>query len=219
MASEQNEPPRSGEFGNRAGAFSIVPRTSADLVNPGETFEIELYVSGYGEIGPAKLAFYPSPDVFDIGKSSIRFDIGVTDGRGTWGGQQTNVDPVGTALDLSGGQQKTGWPAPTLFFDLPESVARGGRLPQLVTETKQQYAPIHITLAVKRRTRPGLRFCRFQFTYFNGEQWCTTSEAITFTVRNFYQRNEGLVWSLGIIATLLGIALALKEIVGWFMVR
>jgi hypothetical protein len=190
--------PRKGKNADKNGSYSMAVRVSSAVVDPGETLEIEIYFCGYGEIGPSKFIVYPSVNVFHPESSKIYFGIQKIGEKLFWGGQSTSIGNTGQNIDLTAGMMNKGWQNPTLFFDSMERPA-----PQLSTEMNltlpdgARFAPVQLKLVVQRNARPGPHSVQFVFSYFNGESWQTSNETVNFTIRNFYQRNEGLVWFLG----------------------
>ena len=188
--------PRTGTSANERGCYTLMYRINNTTVDPGDTLEIELYVSGYGRIDTSKLCFYPSTGLFDVKNSYVRFGVTrAADGAITFGGHEAQPGEAGSTLDLSGGIKIENWLRSTLYWDCAE-----GELPQIMTETKQRHAPVHMYLVTRRDIAPGSHFMQMTFTYFNGVEWSASSIHVEFVVRNFYQRNEGLVWVLGAVA-------------------
>lgn len=185
---------------------------SNPVINPGEQLNIEVYISGYGEIRGSKLVFYVSPEAVDENKSTYTCEIEKKGNLFVFGGKQKGLGDVGNTIDFCGGLRLDNWDHPTFFFDNPLN-PQHGRTPQISTEAKLESAPIDIRLKTRRKLRPGPHEIQFVFSYFNGSSWATSTARALFTVRNLYQRHEGLVWGIGLIAALTGIILAFKDII------
>jgi len=63
--------PRNGENAEKAGAYEQCLKLITPVIHPGDIIEIEQYFTGYGEISGAKIAFYPSSEIFDRDNSHI----------------------------------------------------------------------------------------------------------------------------------------------------
>jgi len=212
MDRKSGKSPREFQFADKFGNYGLVARTSSDIMDPGETLVIELYISGYGSIESSKLIFYPSPGVVDSDDkdSYVLFGIHGKKGLGVWGAQRHQLHPDGNAIGFTGGAYKSEWKSPSIFFDINET--------QISTEKKLGgFAPIHINLKTKRKARAGTHSIQFLFTYFDGSNWQTSSNTVQFTIRNFFQRYDRLFLTLGAFATGLAIIIALKTIISWFI--
>jgi hypothetical protein len=52
-------------FPDSEGSWAVVPRGVCRTVEPGQAFEIRIYICGWGVPSWTKLAFYPPPELFD----------------------------------------------------------------------------------------------------------------------------------------------------------
>lgn len=176
----------------KAGAYDIVVRTSKSIVNPGDRVYFEIYISGYGRIANACVGIYPSWSIFNIKDSKVS----VGDGAGV------PMDPLAVIINI--GNES--------FFD-----ARGEY--QISTECRtplpSSKAPINLDMKVDRKATPGTHFVQFAFKYFNGESWNIRTSTTSISIRNFYQRNETLVWLVGGIAAFLSILTSIYPVIKW----
>jgi len=174
------------EFGPRPGTYELVTRISHPIVDPGGKLHGEVYLSGYGKIEAAKVALYSSPDVFVSNRSIVR----IADG------EAIKADPLAVVVSLNKAS----------FFDTDGEY-------QISTECSiKDNAPINFEYAISKEARPGLQSIKVVLTYFDGETWKSSSKDIDFTIRNFYQRNEALVWWLGIPSLILTIIASLVQL-------
>lgn len=187
--------PRQGEFADKPGRYEPAIRLQKPVINPGDTLEVEVFITGYGNIGPAKLAFYPSPGTFVERDSRGRISLELVDGVPTWAGPHGMVGDTGVMVTMQEGLQGEGWSAPTLFFD-----TTAGRPPQIMTETKHLNAPFTFSLVTRPRVSPGTYLLQFYLTYFNGIKWCVSSQQTSFTIRTLLQRHEVAVAVVASIA-------------------
>jgi hypothetical protein len=193
--------PRMGDFADRPGRYEPAIRVLRPVINPGETLEVELFITGYGEIGRAKLTFYPSPDTFVERDSRLQFNLEKKEGLIVWAGPHRMFSEVGVVISLSGGYKDTRWQESTLFFDCSAASP-----PQIITETKQINAPFTFSLVTRDHVAPGTYLLQFYLTYFNGTEWCMSSQQASFTIRSLLQRHEtavAVVASLAAAATII----------------
>jgi hypothetical protein len=200
-------PPLAQEFGSKPGAYDLAIRVSQPIVDPGGSLQVEVYISGYGVIQAAKVAYYPSPEVVDYDKSKMifgpkRYD----DHNGGWGGDTVQLsDPsysTGGVATLSGGMAQPNnpqWQNQTWFFDGKENQVLNY---QISTEVKDPRgtSPLYLDLAVSRSAKPGPQSIQFVLTYFDGQTWKTASKNADFTIRNIYQRHEIFIAVVGLVA-------------------
>lgn len=192
--------PLSRAFSLKPGSYSLAILVSDPIVDPGGRLQIEVYISGYGVIQAAKVAFYPSPNVFNIDKSTVWHSLKTyEDGKMGWGAEQTSLDPVGMVCCLSGGivfetntSQKATW-----FFDARPEEERENY--QISTEVKHPKgkSPLFMDLRLHRKARSGQQSISFVFTYFDGDTWRSCTDKADFTVRSFYERHQTSVWLVG----------------------
>jgi hypothetical protein len=207
--------PRCGRESAAPGAYRPVLRLFSQQVNPGEKLRLDVYITGYGEIGPAKLVFYPSLGVFETRESRMRTQLDVKEGVMTWGHQRVSVDEIGVQLALNGGLQNSRWDKPSMFFDISSADP-----PQIITEMWLRHAPIEFDLKVRSNAKPGAYSLQLHMTYFDGESWQAVSEQVGFTVRNVLQRHEMLIAAIALAAAMVGgfadWKSALALVISWF---
>jgi hypothetical protein len=171
------------------GDYRIIARILRDVLNPGDEFIIEIYVTGFGRIGRNKLLIYESNNIMDYEKSTCT----------TFGGKQvTKFSSLGIVLHLP----------ETVFENAPsdttEKPNRDG-LPMLVSEINRNGAPIQLNLRTKDSVNPGIYSIDNHFTYFNGNEWKVSETKASFKVQNVFERHQGKIAVLGIIVTLISI--------------
>jgi hypothetical protein len=101
---------------------------------------------------------------------------------------------------------------PSHFFDMTYQSATRDSIHQIATETKISHAPVELRLHIREKTPSGRSIAagnhelKFYLTYCNGQEWKSASERVTLTVPNFFKRNEGLTWTVGIITFVVTVA-------------
>ncbi len=199
--------PLAKAFASKPGSYNLAILVSKPIVDPGDSLQIEVYISGYGVIISPKVAFYPSPNVFDIGKSTAWHSLKTyEDGKMGWGAEQALLDPVGMVCCLGGGRvfKTDGSQETTWFFDARPEERENYQVSTEVKHPKGK-SPLFLDLCLHRKARPGPQSVGFVFTYFDGASWHTSAEYACFAVRNFYQRHETTVWLIGAIAAIMSI--------------
>ena len=73
--------------------------------------------------------------------------------------------------------------------------------PQILTETKQQEAPIKYHLTTLKNIKPGVYYLDFYFSYFNGDVWRSDCRKVEFKVQNCLERHSVLIGWLALLAT------------------
>ena len=210
--------PRAGKFADKPGAYRLVGRTDSQLIDPGERLRIEVFATGYGEILAGKIVAYPDIECIDPGDSRIRFNMREVEydtGKVFyWGGTEVNLSEDGINIDLtSGGMVFPGQSRPTLFFDAYMGALSSGvdRTPPLSTEQVVRDSDgvantvLTLDLKIRKSARPGPHSLGLVLTYFNGDTWAVSDSTVSFSVRNFYQRNEIKIWIAGVLLALIGL--------------
>lgn len=193
--------PRTGKYADEIGAYHLASRVFSKTINPGEVFEFEQYITGYGDIRVAKIRCYISYEIFDK-KNSVAINSIKNDGDViSFGNQEDGVGDEGFLCHLSG-VQAPGWDESTMVFDRGEDTKGSA---SVFTEFKVKNAPFHYKLKLKNDVKPGEYTIDFYFTYYDGHRWQCNKESVDLKVRNFFERNSKIISSLAIIATGLSI--------------
>jgi hypothetical protein len=201
--------PRQGAFAEAPGSYQPVIRIRVPILDPGDTVEGDLFITGYGMIQTAKLVFYPSTGVFEAGPGEFRFGIQDQDGLITFGGDtHKGVGADGLTIFLTSGMEVAEWDRPTPFFDVEK-----GTLPRVATETRLTNSPVEFRLPTQRNARPGQYTLTFVLTYYNGAEWRSSVQSVSFTIRNLLQRHEIAIAILAAIGVSLAMITDIAEIV------
>jgi hypothetical protein len=57
--------PRLGKYGDSAGNYEVVSRFSSSTIIPGGNIDLDVFITGYGQIGNSKLFFEISASILD----------------------------------------------------------------------------------------------------------------------------------------------------------
>lgn len=180
------------QFGSKPGSYDLLIRVSNPILNPGDKVQFEVYLSGYGIIQAAAVFIAPSWSIFSREDSRVAISDLPPD---PW-------DRLGVVVSLN----------PASFSD-----AKGSY--QISTECNSPppsyKPPISMDMAILPDAPPGTHSVHFILKYYNGETWNTKSTSVNFTVRNFYQRHETFVWSIGGVAAFLSIISIVYPFLKW----
>lgn len=206
--------PRIGRNGDLTGRYELVARVHNSISQPGGTIYIEIFISGYGRIDNSKLAFYPPIDNLLLETSQVSGGLKKDKDTGilTWSGDPQTISNTGFVLQLNNIKNLKNQDV-TTFFDARYAGIENDGVPRLVTESalgvntqkglpSEFQAPIVLRLDITKKAKPGTYYTSIVFTYFNGESWQISSIQPSFTLRTLFQRNEGCIAVLGIIAAL-----------------
>jgi hypothetical protein len=141
--------PQNARNSDKPGAYELAIRIKNAEIEPGDAIELELYVTGYGYIDGAKVAFYPPPYFIDTKWSSWKYDFGyLSEHLAGFGVTENSFSThVGAVLRISpAGIKPPQWPAPSLFFDTDYDPNEPGGVSQIATETRSPNAPIEFRL-------------------------------------------------------------------------
>lgn len=202
---ESHARPRLGDNADKAGSYELAFVVHNAVISPGDTVKIQQFITGYGEISLAKLMFYPPHGIFDEDKSTVHHGLRYENGQLTFGNQSDKIAGNPVANVLTGillTHEK--WGDSTLFVDSSTQAVKGEQ-PIILTETIIQRAPFEYELVTKQDIKPGKYALDFHFTYFNGSEWKAGSKKVEFQVQNWFERNESLVKTLGLVLAVGGI--------------
>ncbi|WP_171051967.1 hypothetical protein [Vibrio rotiferianus] len=196
-----NVKPRMGKYADEIGAYHLASRVFSKTINPGEIFEFEQYITGYGDIQTPKIQCYISSEIFDRERSFVINSIKRDGNEISFGSQSDKIGEEGFTCHLSG-VQAAEWEESTLIFDRSGST-NGSKA--VFTESKANNAPFHYKLKLKDDVKSGDYSIDFYFTYYDGHRWQCSKESVDFKVRNFFEKHAKVISSLAIVATSLSI--------------
>jgi hypothetical protein len=197
--------PQNARNAEKPGAYELALRIKNAEVAPNDILELEVYVTGYGYIDGAKIAFYPPPSLIDTDWSTWTYDLGpLPSGLIGFGATERSFETrTGAVLAISpAGLKPPQWPAASLFFDTDYDPNDSMGVSQIATEMQNPKAPVEFRLQTLKNARPGTYELHFYLTYFNGQEWKVDSKRILLTIPNWFKRNEGLTWTIGVLTFL-----------------
>jgi hypothetical protein len=203
--------PREKKYADSIGSYSLGIRVINPIVNPGEILKFELFISGYGRIStPGKIFMLPSSDFIDQDSDSSFIRCGAKFEKDSirgevwgFGGETYHIGNEGATLILGGPRNPT-WEECSFFIDAIREQDEFNN--QILTETRPHLpsgsmnAPISGSLKISKNARSGSHSISFVFSYFDGSKWRSETCSGNLTIRSFYQRNEMLVWTIGLLA-------------------
>jgi hypothetical protein len=217
-----------GRYALAPGAYDLAIRALKPVINPGETVTLEVYITGYGIITGPKLSLtLPSRSV-DTNESKILHGFKhppegqtVSMSEVEYGHTESAMSEVGFNIQLAGisGYIATdgtdiNYGEYTMFWDaiIPDH----GGTPTIASEMKRGEAPVYVRIKTTKAIAPGNHNLLFHFTYFDGERWQITNRSVSLFVRNWFQRNHGITWTLGVVVALFAaLSLLINIVANW----
>ena len=207
--------PRQGMGAETPGDYVLVLRAHEEVLDAGDTLVFDGFISGYGAIEAAKLILVPSSKLIADAQAEVTFNVIQLPSEG---GQRSEPGygghPAifrlgdGVVFGLDGGVNNPEWPRPTYVWD--KSL---GDAPVVSSERVLGAAPIHGRLKLADRAKPGTYKLLANFCYFDGQVWRSKPAELVFSIRNVFQRYDGLITALGVAAAIATIAPFLSDIV------
>ncbi|WP_162995693.1 hypothetical protein [Janthinobacterium agaricidamnosum] len=199
--------PRRADHAIKPGAYQLATRVTSNVIDPGDFFEFDQFITGYGDIKGSKILGYVSTSVFDGAKSEVIHSFGKDEKGLYFGGLKTAIDASGFSCNIAGIKDVT-WTESTSYFDINSCGC-----PTISTESEIRQAPLSYKLKLQNNVRPGEYAIDFYFTYFNGEKWQCGKESVKLKVRNFFERHSGKLSLFGVVATCGGLILGVARLV------
>ena len=229
--------PRIKLFAEKPGVYELVTRVNQLQVEGGDTVEIIVFITGYGEISKYKLYYQPSATFFDTSSSRIIAALEMTSDKKSarWGRSERKLKGVfGLAMGLPWIQFPK-WKDSTIFYDVDTNAAYYTIITETPTfldsfiEHRNAYGkstmekigsfvsfPITFRLVAKKNIDPGIYEFNLFFTYYNGQEWKMSKSSTSILYKNVIQRWEISFWVLG-IAGILAVFISLFKDVRTFV--
>ncbi|WP_223503779.1 hypothetical protein [Pseudomonas sp. BF-R-24] len=184
---------------DKPGAYKLASKLKESILNPGETLNLEQYVTGYGSNSGFKIVCYISNNVFDEENSYLHTELSQQKNALKWGEKKIKVDNGGFSLTPSS-MQNENWEKPEFIFDTKESAN------YIITEKSLINAPFTYKLKTHRNAKAGAHYIVFYLTYFNGSEWMCEEERVSFKINNTFERFNTLLSILAAAALIVTIA-------------
>lgn len=200
-------------------AYSLVPVVKEPRINPGGDIEIDIYISGGGEVEAAQLFILHSRPTQDFDSlAEVKSNLAPLDEQEFNRGQQvltgTDADDSDYILERKGLRNGTHVPIPPQLFEPSGFMAGNGpNFPFGIRYTERPYEdendemklpPFEYTLPTTKHTDPGDYAIHTILTYEtpNGDIYQDKNQS-TVTVKNSLQKhNKGLTYARYSIAVL-----------------
>ena len=192
--------PRKALGGEAPGSYEVLVRVLRSTVDPGDKIDIQLFITGYGNIGGIKIFFYPPPDfITEIGSEISGFLVAPN--------SQTKIDfKDGFSARLDGNSARMG------FGDV-STESEFDRIVGLIHAENQvrDVPPFWLKLQTLKSARSGTHRLSLCATYFNVDEWKSSKQDIEIDVPSWFKRHEALTWAIGSI-------LGIMALVPWNLV-
>ncbi len=193
------------ENSEKPGSYMLAIRADKTVLNPGEEFILEHYVTGYGRATGLKIVHYPSSDIYEFEKSYVEWNLTRPDNTGkmTWGAEKTYLTPIGTTL-FHGDYESDVWEESSAFVDLDQNDSKTTVI--ISEQNLGGKSPYQYTFKLKKDAPPGLHKLHFYMTYYNGESWQCSASEVELRINNSFEKNSTLLSSLAFIALVVTIS-------------
>jgi len=181
--------------------YSLVPRNRNPLVHPGQTMEIEIFLSGYGMPEKNKLFIqWSSPSVINQNRpgelvSSIKCALDPTTGEmlvitGEKGLETFKLDPVGVVGCINKGH-----------FLVAQREYSEFCLGHVASEyaPKPLQAPLLLRLNIDKDAPAGNYEVVFIFTYGNEHELVQDYKSVPFHITSRWERNQAILYGAAVI--------------------
>lgn len=201
-----SESPRNAMYAKFPGHYELSARSLNATVNPGESINIEVFITGYGDIKTGKLfTSFPSKFVEEGDQSFSTTNLLVLDNNTKeiyFSGPKMYAAETGIIIRLFDNVDKM-----VAIFDagLIDNNKKNIKSEIISTEIKIKNAPIELHLKTQNDVLPGNYIIKLYFTYFNGVNWNTSTQNISIEVPSWLKRNEIYLWVFGTILVILSL--------------
>jgi hypothetical protein len=199
--------PRSKLHSDSPGHYELVALMNKTQIDKGDSAIITIFFTGYGQISQPK-AFISSSATDIFAPSYIIHSFG-TSGQNKyyWGGQRYNFDSLPAIFIMYGGitfpSLDTNRPDLHYGLFIDADSIEGSTF--ITTEQIVNRSPAEIHLHFKKNARADNYKLNIYFTYFNGQEWTTSTTVVDFRINNFIQKHEVLLGILAAAAALVGL--------------
>jgi hypothetical protein len=199
--------PRNKDNFDKPGYYEMVAYLDKSEISPGDSFNVNIYFSGYGEIRLSKVFFSVSKNIYKnnecYGMGGLTIYGKASDSTYTWGANVQKLKIMNAGVIPLEGVSNTHspeWGEPTNYVDYGEEP---GSIAILTEMTLLHNPPYSLHLKTLDDAEPGNYTITLVYTYFNGQEWKGNKQVLALKVNNIIERNPGWAWAIGILAVLL----------------
>jgi len=194
--------PRQKENHEKPGYYQMVVLPDKRVLNKGDEINIDLYFTGYGEIGLSKVYISVSSDIFDRENSIFRTSLDQKGRVMSWGASSGTITPL-TVVNLNGGIQFLKNDTVKYFTQYIDMKPDFGDL-NILTEYRFTYAPLSFHLKLREDVEPSNYIISFYYTYYNGMEWKGSTSEVPLKVNSLFEKYTDILiisgWVFALIA-------------------
>jgi hypothetical protein len=178
---------------DKPGHYEMLAQLDKPELDGGDTLKIDLYFSGYGQIGGSKVFFSTVDGLFDT-SSYCKTDFGklvipIKDTILYWGANRLSLGNSSSRFEFSirgiSADSVKLWGPPTIYIDNPADSNKADSINYLtLPEIEVQNPPVSIRLITKKGVSSGNYSAEIVYTYFNGEEWQGQTITVNFKINN-----------------------------------
>ncbi len=189
------------------GNYELVMSVNKAQVNKGDSFFVEVFLTGYGQIEHSKILMSTSTsEIFD--KIIVKHSLGgvIRDGKQSifWGNLINQNNKFPAILMLNTGVSFT--EKDTLVrYDGYSDFSKDTIENQILTEERMINPPISFQVFIKDKARADNYKLSLYLTYYNGNEWKSSISTLDFRINTWTQKNENLITVVATFAAIFGI--------------
>ncbi|MDB5203280.1 MAG: hypothetical protein JWQ27_2689 [Ferruginibacter sp.] len=197
--------PQSKMYFDKPGSYDMVVECEKRVLDQRDSFKIDAYFTGYGQILASKVYITFGGDIIDTSSYGLT-SMSMEEGRIWWGKIKVPVkyhaktNTIVITMSGVGFPDSLGKESISSYIDSDQD--SGHFL--IMTEMNLENAPISLKLKLRDGVTPGLYEIAFYYTYFNGLEWKSAKVEIPIKVNSFGETHADQLIYAGLI--LAGIA-------------
>jgi len=192
-------------------SYVLIPKLITPIIDAGEVIEVEIYLSGYGQVAANKLRITISskqlvnPEVPGTIESSIGIETDKATGKHypitgksymQSGKGSHRLDEIGVTIGVI-----------EAYFHDTSGEHTPGLLNQIFAERMyDDVAPFVLKINTKKKVPKGDYTIDMAFTYSDGQEMATDQKAVTVHVTDFVEKHSMLISLAAIIGTIVTVA-------------
>nr|WP_293303492.1 hypothetical protein [Allomuricauda sp.] len=216
------------------GSYSQVINASSTKLFPGDSFNIEHFITGYGQVDyrSVKLYYSFSAQIIDTINSKVThsFKLSKDKSEFSWGGIEQTMYNSGYFILRGAITLKdtiTGRAINQSYYDdfrSKDDIEKDRSFMAINTEVvirgedNKRSVPVKFNAKLKDDVKPGDYLATFTLTYFNGREWTSDRVQTEIKVLNVFERNEVIIqWTAIFVAvmTIFSLVKPVLEFLKW----